>query len=475
MPTLIYNLKQKNMKKASMLTLATLFTFFTYAQSWNLVGNTNATATSFIGTTNAQNLVFKINNVERLRISNIGRFLSTGLTTSLFFGSNSGNESSTGVDNVGIGNNSLLSNTTGYNNTVVGAFALKLNTVGRDNTAIGVKSALSTTGISNVAVGSHSMMYNSTGNYNTIIGTLAMHYNSTGAENTSLGYFSMQTNTLGSNNTIIGNRADVGANNLNNATAIGDKAYVAQSNSLVLGSINGVNGATTNTNVGIGTTAPSAQLHTTGTVKFGGLPLNATPLRVIVSDIDGNIAYKDASTFGSTVDGSETKVNAGANVTVLGTGTQASPYIISATVPTIPAAQWVASSIGAGNIVNTNAGAVVIGSTVTTLPTGYKLYVADGILAEKVKVALKSGANWADYVFDKTYKLASLSEVESFIQKNKHLPGVPSAQELVKDGGIDMNQMFAKQMEKIEELTLYIIEQNKKIEKLEKVVKKLSK
>jgi hypothetical protein len=61
-----------------------------------------------------------------------------------------------------------------------------------------------------------------------------------------------------------------------------------------------------------------------------------------------------------------------------------------------------------------------------------------------------------------------LAEVEAFINLNKHLPGVPSAESLVKDGGVDVNQMFAKQMEKIEELTLYIIEMNKKLEKLEK-------
>jgi trimeric autotransporter adhesin len=109
------------------------------------------------------------------------------------------------------------------------------------------------------------------------------------------------------------------------------------------------------------------------------------------------------------------------------------------------------------------------------LPTGYKLYVADGILAEKVKVALKSGVNWADYVFAKNYNLMPLQEVETFVNKNKHLPGVQSAEELIKDGGIDVNKMFAKQMEKIEELTLYIIEQNKKLEALEKVVKKISK
>jgi len=129
---------------------------------------------------------------------------------------------------------------------------------------------------------------------------------------------------------------------------------------------------------------------------------------------------------------------------------------------------------GAGNqrLIINSSGQASIGSGMST-PSGYKLFVADGILTEKVKVALKSSGDWADHVFAKNYKLIPLNEVEAFIKNNKHLPGIASADELVKDGGIDMNQMFAKQMEKIEELTLYIIEQNKKIEKLETLVQKL--
>ena len=89
-------------------------------------------------------------------------------------------------------------------------------------------------------------------------------------------------------------------------------------------------------------------------------------------------------------------------------------------------------------------------------------------IAEKVKVAVKNSTNWADFVFAPGYKLKSLSEVEMFINANRHLPGVPSAENLVKEGGIDVNEMFAKQMEKIEELTLYMIELKKEIETLKK-------
>ena len=82
-------------------------------------------------------------------------------------------------------------------------------------------------------------------------------------------------------------------------------------------------------------------------------------------------------------------------------------------------------------------------------------------------VALAASAFWADYVFAKDYKLMPLSDVEKFIKVNKHLPNVLSAEDLVKEG-IDLGKMQAKQMEKIEELTLYLIEMKKEIELLKK-------
>lgn len=113
-------------------------------------------------------------------------------------------------------------------------------------------------------------------------------------------------------------------------------------------------------------------------------------------------------------------------------------------------------------------------------PAGYKLFVEEGILTEKVKVAVKSTANWADYVFAEDYKLMPLAEVEQFTKNNKHLPNVPSAKQMV-ENGLDVAQMDAKLMEKVEELTLYLIEQHninekqaKEIEELKAMVKLLA-
>ncbi|WP_342333033.1 hypothetical protein [Pedobacter sp. FW305-3-2-15-E-R2A2] len=101
---------------------------------------------------------------------------------------------------------------------------------------------------------------------------------------------------------------------------------------------------------------------------------------------------------------------------------------------------------------------------------GYKLAVAGGITAESVKIELRSP--WPDYVFAKSYKLPGLQDTEQFIQKNGHLPGIPSASE-VKMNGIELGSMNAKLLEKIEELTLYMIEMKKDNEQLKKRVVEL--
>ncbi len=98
--------------------------------------------------------------------------------------------------------------------------------------------------------------------------------------------------------------------------------------------------------------------------------------------------------------------------------------------------------------------------------TNYRLFVTGGILTEEIRVALGNGSgSWADYVFYEDYDLKPLSEVENFIIKNGHLPNVPSAAQVQADG-INVAEMARIQQEKIEELTLYLIQQNKEIELL---------
>ncbi|MFW0739620.1 hypothetical protein [Flavobacterium sp. T12S277] len=99
----------------------------------------------------------------------------------------------------------------------------------------------------------------------------------------------------------------------------------------------------------------------------------------------------------------------------------------------------------------------------------YKLSVKGKIRAEEVRVY----TTWADYVFMKDYKLPSLSEVEKYIKENGHLQNVPSAKE-VTEKGLQLGDMVKIQQEKIEELTLYLIQQNKEMEALKAEVKALA-
>jgi len=150
-----------------------------------------------------------------------------------------GNQTGTGGDNVGVGQIALLNNTTGIDNTAGGVAALKLNTSGSDNSAVGL---------------------------------FALSANTSGGFNTAIGSNALVANTTGSNNTAVGAHAgpDSAHLNLTNATAIGANAQVTASNSLILGSVNGVNGATADTLVGIGTTAPTAKLDVRGNANFTG-------------------------------------------------------------------------------------------------------------------------------------------------------------------------------------------------------------
>ncbi|MEO6903473.1 MAG: hypothetical protein ABI315_09975 [Bacteroidia bacterium] len=110
-------------------------------------------------------------------------------------------------------------------------------------------------------------------------------------------------------------------------------------------------------------------------------------------------------------------------------------------------------------------GKVVIGRVPYNTASDYRLFVQTGIITEKVKVAVATSSDWSDYVFAHDYKLKTIEELEAFVKEHKHLPNVPSAEEVVKEG-VDMAKMDAKLLEKIEELTLYVIQQQKEIELL---------
>ncbi|PKR81279.1 hypothetical protein CW751_05520 [Brumimicrobium salinarum] len=120
----------------------------------------------------------------------------------------------------------------------------------------------------NTAYGSNALDNLSIGHSNTAIGTRSLKGVTFGDANTGLGSNSLKSNVSGDKNTSIGAFSDVGTSSLTNTTAIGANAYVEQNNSMVLGSIDGVNNATANTKVGIGLTKPKKTLDVKGSVKL---------------------------------------------------------------------------------------------------------------------------------------------------------------------------------------------------------------
>lgn len=216
--------------------------------------------------------------------------------------------------------------------------------------------------------------------------------------------------------------------------------------------INGNDIYNTNTgNVGIGTSTPGVKLDVLGAVRSTNFILSENFDNVLNSVDNGNVypligTYRGWDAKGVYIAGYNAGNSAAANYT---TATER-VYIGNPTFN---------SNYLSVNLLNGNVG---IGTTSTGT---FKLAVEGKIGAREVRV---TNANpWPDYVFAKEYKLKSLASLEEYISKNNRLPNMPSAEE-VKNNGIELGNMNARVVEKIEELTLYIIDMNKKMEKLEK-------
>lgn len=279
--------------------------------SWSLTGNAGTTSANFIGTTDRDTLEFRVGNV---RFGYLNKAKA----------------------NVSFGENSLYNNTTGYENVSIGYQALLANTSGSDNTAIGINSLYSnTSGIYNNSVGASNLGANTTGSFNNSLGNSCLNQNLIGNHNIAigseaavgvfgnsniaLGHFSLMGIDYGNHNIGIGDSSLGGISNgiynigigygtrsdsnyLFNATAIGWRTTVNQSNSIVLGSINGVNGATTSTNVGIGTTTPTHLLHISAAdsnvLRLQGLIEGLATDSMLTIDSDGRVHKRVIPTGG---------------------------------------------------------------------------------------------------------------------------------------------------------------------------------
>ena len=247
-------------------------------------------------------------------------FVMTGSNNSLF-GSGAGSEVTSGTNNSFFGqlsggsntdgaNNSFFGSRSGFKNTAsdnafFGSSAGTNNTTGDRNAFFGINSGFSTTtGCCNSFFGNSSGAGNTTGFGNAFFGGSAGVANTVGFSNTYYGDLAGASLSSGNNNTIIGKSSGLsiltgndimlaggnasGANNLTNATAIGANSFVGSSNSMVLGSINGVNGSVADTNVGIGTISPLTRFQVkTATGNYG---LTHTDGSISVGSYVGNSA-----------------------------------------------------------------------------------------------------------------------------------------------------------------------------------------
>ncbi len=449
------------MKKIYFLILSFVLTAnFSFAQ-WTTNGNdiyNSNTGNVGIGTTSPtakltvngtiQGSNFSTAGYNTIVGSNNGNSTLTG-NSNVLLGTNSGNSLTTGGINAIIGVNLANNLTTGTGNIIIGGvntgnnlFTASNITTGNWNVIIGPSAGVNFTNqIANVAIGSNALLY-STGTYNTAVGVGSGFgaSGSSGSYNTYYGAASGTNNTTGNNNVFLGYRAGyinstgndltfVGYNagnsgttdGLSNATAIGYNAQVTASNSLILG-----NGA----NVGIGTTAPTALLHIYGS--------SSNPLLNIQNTTVGYYSQMAYTGTGSTF--------------YTGVGNASETFL------GVPNSWYIYDSTnGAMRFVIKPSGNVLIGKTSQT-NAAYLLDVNGSIRANAITV----NTTGADFVFAPSYKLLTLPELNNFIQKNHHLPEITSAKEM-QANGVNLGDNQIKLLQKVEELTLYLIDKDKQV------------
>ena len=205
-------------------------------------------------------------------------------------------------------------------------------------------------------------------------------------------------------------------------------------------------------NVGIGTTNPTKLLDVYGDAKIG--KLNSRHYQKISSKEWPEIRFETPLSNEKIRIGVAHATNSGFKVE------EGDFYVFTATSNTMP---LVVNKNGNVHLVN-KSGNVGIG---TTAPDA-KLTVKGKIHAEEVKIDLSVPA--PDYVFNKEYELLTIEEVQQYISEKGHLPNIPSAAAM-EANGVELGIMNMKLLEKIEELTLYTIEQEKKLKKLETLEK----
>lgn len=221
-------------------------------------------------------------------------------------------------------------------------------------------------------------------------------------------------------------------------------------------------------NVGIGTITPIEKLHVDGNARFG----DQWSSNITLGSLSNSQNFlRNFMGFNLSHNGTNWSVYDNANNGASGILSKGSGKMLFVSIPDNAGTiddNTIAIDYSVMSIYQApSEGRVVLG----TINRDANLYVNGTAKAHMVEVLTTT---WSDFVFDNDYQLKSLTEVEKYITKNNHLPDVPSEAEVLKDG-INLGQMDAILLQKIEELTLYTIEQQKLIEDMKGQLKKLSK
>ncbi|GLU55839.1 hypothetical protein [Dyadobacter frigoris] len=286
-------------------------------------------------------------------------------------------------------------------------------TVGNYGTFLGYNAGQVNTASDNSFFGAYSGALNTTGYYNVFIGRSAGKNNTTGNQQVFLGVSAGYSSTTGTWNTFIGSAAG-----FSNTSGVGNTH---------IGNVSGYNNSTGQNNTFVGNGSGFNNISGSSNVFLGNRAgkdeLGSNKLYISNSETSNPLIYGDFSSSRLVLNGK-----------------------VGISTSTFPA------TIGGVDI------------------NAYQLFVKGGILSDEVRVR----TGWADYVFDENYSLKSLSYLEDYILRNGHLPNVPSAKEVEKQG-LSLGEIAKVQQEKIEELTLYLIKQNKQLEEQGRQITELTK